>query len=153
MPRPLPMRPRLITGEKGAAIVEVTMAILLLGIMIAGLSQLLTSQIQSRRDYMKEQLALLAVSNQMERLICLVKDDEWGTACPTTAKDSTTEAAALTPSLSGDLSNMCPACQMRWTVGCVESGAGAAVNKWLLDAWVPENTVVQASLSRHVFHE
>ncbi len=125
------------------------MAILLLGIMIAGLSQLLTSQIQARRDYMKEQLALMAVSNQVERLICLIKDDEWGASCPTTAKDSATEASALTPSLSPDLQTICPACLMRWTVGCVDS----TTDKWLLEVWVKENTTVQASLTRHVFHE
>ncbi len=149
MPQSLQVRQKLITGNRGAAIIEVTIAILLLGIMIAGLSQLLTSQIRARQNYMKEQLALAAVSNQIERLICLVKDGEWGASCPTTARDSATEAAALTPSLSNDLQTICPACGMSWTVGCVDS----TTDKWLLEVRVTENTDVQASLTRHVFHE
>lgn len=142
------MKQKIITGEKGAAIVEVTMAILVLGIMIAGLSQLLTSQIQARQDYMKEQLALMAVSNQLERLICLIKDDEWGGSCPTTAKNSASESAVLTPSLPTDLQTVCPDCQVSWSVGCVDTSA----DKWLAEVWVSGNTYVQASLTRHVYH-
>jgi type II secretory pathway pseudopilin PulG len=140
------MRQKLIAGEKGAAIVEVTVAILLLGIMIAGLSQLLTSQIRAHQDYMKEQLALMAVSNQMERLICLVKDGEWGGSCPTTA----IEAVVLSPSLPTDLHTICPDCQMNWSIGCVDTSTSA--DNWLAEVWISENTNVQASLTRHVYH-
>ena len=150
MPLPRQAKPKLITGNRGTAIVEVTVAILLLGIMIAGLSQLLTSQIKARQDYMKEEMALMAVSNQLERLICLIKDDEWGGNCPGTAKEETTEDAAFTPALPADLQTLCPACQMHWSVGCVESGTN---DKWLAEVWIVENSTVQASLTRHVFHD
>ncbi len=153
-----------ICNEHGSSIVEVTVALLLLSIMIAGLSQLMISQRHNVPNLLKDVMALQSGSNQVERLICQVKDGSWGTTCPSTPVQSDAAGVTSTPPMSSDFrdddnstdTEICPKCQIDWRVSCVDPGV--STNKWRLEVWTRDyadaaNPQTMVYLTRDVFHE
>ncbi len=153
-----------IFDEHGSSIVEVTVALLLLSIMIAGLSQLMVSQRNNVPNLIKDAMALQATSNQIERLICRVKDNNWGSNCPTVLIKSGGAGVTSSPPMSSDFRDnddatdkeICPKCQIDWQVGCVDPGV--STNKWRLEVWTKDyadaaNPQTMVYLTRDVFHE
>jgi Tfp pilus assembly protein PilV len=127
--------------RRGITILELTIAILVAGIVLGGIAQLLATVAAQRRESERRLAAIHEAANQMERLAAL----SWGELTPegTGGWELTGEAAAALPdgTLSVDLSevetggdNALPARRVAVEVAWRNS-AGTTVEPVRLVAW------------------
>ncbi|HUQ71641.1 MAG TPA: prepilin-type N-terminal cleavage/methylation domain-containing protein [Planctomycetaceae bacterium] len=71
----MPIAPRPCRRERGFTLIELMLALALLGLFVALLSPLLMASARERRTALQEQLALQLAANQLEQLTLASPDD------------------------------------------------------------------------------
>jgi hypothetical protein len=118
-------------NERGVSVIEVLVAAFLFAVMVAGVSQLMTSTMSQQQLDIKQELAAIAVNNGAERLLSFIRDHcgsasaSGGSegACDTNGKvyartyDGTLSVSPIPP----ELMILCPACRMQINYTCDNS--------------------------------
>ena len=146
----------LIGHNHGFSIVEILIAAMLLGIMIVGMSQLMSIGFDQQQVDIRQKMAALAVNNGAERFLSTVRDNCGPNSftkssiggCTTGKTYSRTYDGTANPSpIPTELMTICPECRMQVAFTCDSE------NKWqgYVRMFIPSSSEILASVTPEIY--
>lgn len=124
------MRPRL-NRESGLGIIEALVAALILVVIIAGVSKMIVSGLESVPLDLKEYIGLMEADSKIERIICQIQNLE--------IKKGDTASGSESTTLQGNCPNN--ECVLYWQYDCNNTNF---LDVCIIETWVKDSNVALA---------